>query len=195
MANITAALGSFFFKYRGFTPIPLIAFVIWIDKPTPTSLMVGIAVMLTGEWVRFWGVAHAGGATRTRSVGAPRLVTSGPFAYVRNPLYIGNMIIYCGVAIIANVWIPYLIIGVLLYFAFQYYLIVKLEEGKLTELFRGKYIAYMNSVPRFLPQLKPILSQDQTNPNYSKALRSEKSTFMSFAAIVIIFVLEMTVFD
>ena len=150
--------------------------------------------MLIGEWARFWGVAYAGGATRTRNVGAPRLITSGPFGYVRNPLYIGNMIMYAGAAIIANVWIPYLIIGVLFYFAVQYYSIVKLEEQKLVELFKESYADYVQSVPRFLPRLKPLVAQDPTQPNFKKAFRSEKSTFMSFSAIVILFVLKMALF-
>lgn len=194
MENLATTLGEFFFKYRGFTPIPLIVFVVFIDNPTLTSLLIGVAVMLIGEWVRFWGVAHAGGATRTRSVGAPHLVTSGPFAYVRNPLYFGNMIMYAGAAVIANAWVPYLIVGVVFYFAIQYYFIVRLEEAKLTELFGDEYSDYMNSTPRFLPRLKPIGVEDSTKPDYLKALRPEKSTLMSFAAIVMIFVLEMTVF-
>ena len=150
--------------------------------------------MLIGEWIRFWGVAYAGGATRTRNVGAPSLVTSGPFGYVRNPLYIGNMIMYVGAAIIANVWIPFLILGVLFYFAFQYYFIVRLEEGKLEELFKEEYREYKQSVARFIPRLTPIATSNPTQPNFKNAIRSEKSTFISFSLIVFLFVLKMIFF-
>ena len=150
--------------------------------------------MLTGEWIRFWGVAHAGGATRTRNVGAPELVTSGPFGYVRNPLYIGNMVMYAGAAVIANVWIPYLVLGVLFYFAFQYYFIVKLEEQKLQELFKDEYTKYTRSVRRFVPHLRPVQAPNPSQPNFIDALRSEKSTFMSFSTIVVLFVLKMAFF-
>lgn len=188
------ALGRFFFKYRGFIPVPIVVIVLYFAQPTTSALLLGIAFMLTGEWIRFWGVAYAGGATRTRNVGAPGLVTSGPFGYVRNPLYIGNMIMYGGAAVIANVWIPYLILGVLFYFAFQYYFIVILEEQKLEELFKDDYIKYTQSVPRFLPRLKPVKASNPIQPNFNAALRSEKSTFMSFSAIVILFVLKMVFF-
>jgi protein-S-isoprenylcysteine O-methyltransferase Ste14 len=186
------ALGRFFFKYRGFIPIPIVVIVLYFAQPTTSALLVGIAFMLGGEWIRFWGVAYAGGATRTRNVGAPGLVTNGPFGYVRNPLYIGNMIMYGGAAIIANVWIPYLILGVLFYFAFQYYFIVKLEEQKLQELFKDEYIEYTRSVHRFLPHFRPVATSNPTQPDFKNAFRSEKSTFMSFSAIVVLFVLKMT---
>lgn len=194
MGNLIIALGKFFFKYRGFIPIPIVVIVLYFAQPTPSALLIGIAVMLAGEWIRFWGVAYAGGATRTRNVGAPSLVTSGPFGYVRNPLYIGNMIMYAGAAVIANVWIPYLILAVLFYFAIQYYFIVKLEEQKLEELFKDEYKEYTQSVPRFLPRLKPVTASNPTQPNFKNALRSEKSTFMSFSAIVILFILKMILF-
>lgn len=168
--------------------------VLYFSQPTLPALLIGVAFMLTGEWIRFWGVAYAGGATRTRNVGAPDLVTSGPFGYVRNPLYIGNMIMYAGAAVIANVWIPYLILAVVFYFATQYYFIVKLEEQKLEELFKDEYMKYTQSVPRFLPRLRPVTASNPTQPNYKNALRSEKSTFMSFSTIVILFVLKMTLF-
>lgn len=151
--------------------------------------------MLIGEWIRLWGVAYAGGATRTRNVGAPRLITNGPFGYVRNPLYIGNMIMYVGATIIANVWMPYLIMVVLFYFAIQYYFIVILEENKLIQLFKEEYKEYTQTVPRFLPRLKPINSQNPTKPNYPNAFRSERSTFMSFSTIIILFILKMVLFN
>jgi protein-S-isoprenylcysteine O-methyltransferase Ste14 len=191
---LTIVLGKFFFKYRGFIPIPIVVIVLYFAHPTLSALLIGIAFMLTGEWIRFWGVAYAGGATRTRNVGAPSLVTNGPFGYVRNPLYIGNMIMYAGAAVIANVWIPYLILGIVFYFAFQYYFIVKLEEQKLEELFKEEYLKYTQSVRRFLPRLRAVTTSNPTRPNFKNAFRSEKSTFMSFSAIIILFVLKMTLF-
>jgi protein-S-isoprenylcysteine O-methyltransferase Ste14 len=151
--------------------------------------------MLIGEWMRFWGVAYAGGATRTRNVGAPRLITNGPFGYVRNPLYIGNMIMYTGATVITKVWMPYLILVVLFYFAIQYYFIVRLEEDKLKELFKDEYYEYLKTVPRFIPRLNSINSLNPSRPNYSNAFRSEKSTFMSFSTIVILFILKMVLIN
>jgi protein-S-isoprenylcysteine O-methyltransferase Ste14 len=182
---------QFLFKYRGFTPVPLLLGVLIIAQPTLYSFLGGIMVMLMGETIRLWGVSYAGGATRTRKVGANRLVTSGPFARVRNPLYIGNILLYIGTALIANVWLPWLIGLVLLYFGTQYYFIVKLEEEKLKQLFGLEYLEYQGKVPKFLPRLHPIESKNPVFPDFLAALRSEKSTFISFITILVLFLAKL----
>ncbi len=185
---------QFFFKYRGFTPVPVILIVIIFAEPSVTSFLWGISLMVIGEIVRISGVSYAGGATRTRNVGAPQLVTNGPFGYVRNPLYIGNILMYSGAAVIANVWLPWLIFAVLIFFGIQYHLIVKLEEEKLENLFGQAYLDYKKQVPRFIPQFPAYASAQPVAPDYSGALKSEKSTFISFAAILILLAGKMILF-
>ncbi|GAB4367255.1 MAG: hypothetical protein Kow0042_07770 [Calditrichia bacterium] len=185
---------QFFFKYRGFTPVPLVLTVIYFARPTVESFLLGLLIMVVGESLRLWGVSYAGGATRTRNVGAPRLVTAGPFSRVRNPLYLGNMIIYTGAALIANVWMPWLIFVVWIFFGIQYYLIVQLEEGKLSELFGEEYLEYKKRVPRFIPRFIPVTTGNQVKPDIPGAIRSEKSTFISFAVILLLFVGKMIFF-
>ena len=75
---------------------------------------------MLGESLRFWGVAYAGGETRTTKIGASNFVTQGPFAYIRNPLYAGNILMYFGVSIMGNSLFPYLQILGLVYFYIQY---------------------------------------------------------------------------
>jgi len=182
---------QFFFKYRGFTPVPFILVVIFFAQPSLQSFSWGVALMVVGEMVRIWGVAYAGGATRTRNVGAPQLVASGPFGRVRNPLYIGNMAMYTGAAVIANIWLPWLLFAVWIFFGIQYHLIVKLEEDKLENLFGQEYLDYRKQVPRFLPRLKPIFAKNPVSPDVPAAIRSEKSTFISFAVILLLMALKM----
>jgi protein-S-isoprenylcysteine O-methyltransferase Ste14 len=177
---------KFFFRYRGFTPVPLVLIVLIFAQPNLRSFIWGLFWMLLGELIRLWGVAYAGGATRTRQVGAPYLVTDGPFAYVRNPLYFGNMIMYTGAALMANVWIPWLVFIVWSFFSIQYYFIINLEEEKLSELFGKEYQMYKKKVPKFIPSLTPQIAQEKTTPDYKKAFISEKSTFMSFITIILL---------
>ncbi|GAB4337045.1 MAG: hypothetical protein Kow0037_19260 [Calditrichia bacterium] len=185
---------QFFFKFRGFTPVPLVLIVLIFAQPTGNSFLLGCALMVVGELIRIWGVSYAGGATRTRNVGAHQLVTNGPFAHLRNPLYLGNMFMYTGAAVIANVWIPYLILFTWIFFGIQYYFIIKLEEEKLKELFGQTYLDYCQRVPRILPQLKAAPSENPVKPDLPGALRSEKSTFISFASILILLFLKMKFF-
>lgn len=185
---------NLFFKFRGFTPVPLVIVVLIFAKPTITSLLWGITIMIVGEMIRIWGVAYAGGATRTRDVGAPFLVTAGPFSRVRNPLYLGNILMYSGAALTANIWLPWLVFAAWFFFGIQYHLIVDLEEEKLAELFGDQYLKYKAQVPRFIPSIQPLKDQTDTQPNYAMALRSEKSTFMSFATILILMIGKMVLF-
>lgn len=185
---------NLFFKFRGFTPVPLVIVVLIFAKPTITSLLWGIGIMIMGEMIRIWGVAYAGGATRTRDVGAPFLVTTGPFARVRNPLYLGNLLMYSGAALTANTWLPWLVFVTWIFFGIQYHLIVDLEEEKLAELFGDQYSKYKSQVPRFIPSIRPLNDQTETRPNYAMALKSEKSTFMSFTTILILMIGKMLIF-
>lgn len=160
--------------------------VLIFAQPTFASFSWGIFLMVLGELIRIWGVAYAGGATRTRNVGAPELVTSGPFARVRNPLYIGNMLMYTGAAVIANVWQPWLVIFIWVFFGVQYYFIVNLEEEELNKIFGGPYHKYCKNVNRFIPNLRAYKINHQNQPDYKMALISEKSTFISFLTILIL---------
>ena len=132
-------LGQFLFKYRSYTPLPFIIPLFLYARPTILTISIGLIFVIIGESIRLWAVSYAGSETRTRNLGASVLVTQGPFAYTRNPLYLANIIIYFGFGIMANSLNPYLTVIGLLYFIFQYNLIIKEEEKRLVELFKDKY--------------------------------------------------------
>ncbi|HEX9935118.1 MAG TPA: methyltransferase, partial [bacterium] len=118
-----------FFKYRSYTPIPMILAVLILARPTMVSFFFGLGIVLLGEAVRFWGVLYAGSATRTTDrAGAGRLVTDGPFAHMRNPLYTGNFILSFGLLIMCWAWMPWMAVVFIFLFGLQYSHIVKLEE-------------------------------------------------------------------
>ena len=95
-------IGNFFFKYRSYTPIPLAVVIIYNAQYANAYVVLGLVCIIFGESIRFWAVSYAGGITRTTTVGATTLCTAGPFAHTRNPLYIGNMLIYGGIVLIAG---------------------------------------------------------------------------------------------
>ena len=188
-------LASTFFKYRSYTPIPFLVVMLIFQEATPISLITGFAVAVVGELVRFWGVSWAGSETRTTSeVGGSNLVISGPFAYVRNPLYIGNILIYLGLGIMSFSLFPYLQIGALLFFVFQYHFIVKGEENFLHKTYSTFYAEYVKKVPRFLPRLTPYKNPRIAQPVFKpkEGLRSEKRTLQALtftsAAIIILWI-------
>jgi protein-S-isoprenylcysteine O-methyltransferase Ste14 len=133
---------AWMFAYRSYTPIPFLAAMVWFARPTLISLLLGFAVVVAGEMIRLWGVSIAGAETRTTgTVGGTYLITNGPFGYVRNPLYVGNMLMYAGVGIMSMALFPWLLIIALLWFYVQYYLIVTKEEEYLLERFGEEYRA------------------------------------------------------
>ena len=110
---------------------------------TPLTLIIGFAIALVGELIRFWGVSWAGSETRsTGGVGGTFLIISGPFAYVRNPLYVGNVLMYLGLGIMSFALFPYLQIVAIIFFLIQYYFIVQEEEKYLREKFKDDYKDY-----------------------------------------------------
>src|SRR5256885_5618923 len=117
---------------------------------TATGWIVGAVAIIAGEWIRLAGVAAAGTVTRRRSRTVQRLVTYGIFSWVRNPLYVGNFLIWMGFTIISGVlWFLPLAIVI---FAIEYSLIVRYEEGVLESIFGAEYLAYKQTTPRWLPR-------------------------------------------
>ncbi len=175
------------FNNRSYTPIPLILALLILAQPTAEAFWPGLALALLGELLRIWGVSHAGSATRTTSgAGGDELITSGPFAYVRNPLYLGNFLISLGFTIAAWAWMPCMFLLVLVLFGVQYGLIISLEEEYLQKKFGPIYERYKNHVPRFFPRLRPWADADKRPANWKAAFRSEKSTLTSFVSFAIL---------
>jgi protein-S-isoprenylcysteine O-methyltransferase Ste14 len=177
------------FKFRGYTPIPFFIAALLVAQPQKDLVIFGVILIIFGELLRIWGVSYAGGPTRTRNVGAPKLVTNGPFAHLRNPLYLGNILIYTGAIIAIGGWLPYLMWLVIFYFSFQYMLIIRLEEAKLLELFGDDYEHYKDAVPSYFPRLSPYPGRTRVKPDLWAALKSEKSTFINILIFTIIFIL------
>ena len=134
----------------------------WLARPTWTSLGAGFAVAAIGVLIR----ALASGHIRKNA----ELATTGPYAYTRNPLYLGSIIIAIGFIIAArNVWIG---IGALAMFAFIYMPVIAAEEKYLRSAFPS-YEQYAKEVPRFLPRLTPYRGDaevDDGSAHFSSAL-------------------------
>ena len=181
-------LRYFLFSNRSFTPIPLVLVILYLSSLSYPYFIIGIGLIVVGESIRIYGVRFAGGATRTREVGAPSLCTSGPYSRCRNPLYLGNMIIYCGVVLMAGgqfLW-PLLFI-VFFFFILQYSMIISLEEETLVKLFGNEYQLYRESVPRLFPRISPWVGIDKRVPlTIIQTLKIEKRTLQNIIIIIIL---------
>ncbi len=181
------------FKYRSYTPIPFVILMLIFENATITSLIIGFVIAVSGELIRLWGVSWAGSETRTTGgVGGTYLVISGPFAHVRNPLYVGNILMYLGLGIMSMSLFPYLQIVAILFFIMQYQFIVKEEEGFLIKKFGDDYQKYLQNVPRFFPRVTKYKDKSIPQPNYSlnAGLQSEKRTLQAFGTVALLIVIK-----
>ena len=179
------------FELRSYTPIPFLLVMIIFAEPTITTLLVGFVIALTGELIRFWGVSICGSETRTTGVvGATNLITDGPFGHVRNPLYVGNILMYVGCGVMSNALVPYLALAAFVWFVIQYHLIVSREEEHLRIAFGEEYGIYCRNVPRFIPRLSKYSGEHSFHrePNFSRGIQSEMRTLQAFSAVIILIV-------
>ena len=110
-------------------------------------------------------------------------MTYGIFGWVRNPLYVGNFLIWMGFVVISGVlW--FLPVAIVL-FAVEYSLIVAYEEGVLESIFGQEYLDYKATTPRWIP--RPPKQHEAGRHNWAEAWRSETSTFLQYAALAVAF--------
>jgi protein-S-isoprenylcysteine O-methyltransferase Ste14 len=152
--DATTRLGGWLFRHRTSLPLPVAIAILTlrIGEAPPTSLLVGTGAALTvaGELLRLWGVHHIGAISRTRSERLGPLVASGPFALLRNPLYVGNIALWVGFALTARlVWLAPVILVLL---GLEYHAIVRWEETLLESRLGQAYRDYAARVPRWMPR-------------------------------------------
>jgi protein-S-isoprenylcysteine O-methyltransferase Ste14 len=109
------------------------------------------------------------------------LIDSGPFAWVRNPLYIGNILLWVGFAVTAQLLWLAPVIAVLL--ALEYHAIVRWEERLLETRMGESYRDYMRRVPRWIPRPGARASSDHGAAfSWRQTLYSERGTLIGIAA-------------
>jgi protein-S-isoprenylcysteine O-methyltransferase Ste14 len=182
-----ARWGAVLFRNRSWLPVPFLLVALLVPAhQTLTQWAIAAVLIVIGEWIRLAGVAAAGTVTRRRSRDVQRLVNYGIFAWTRNPLYVGNFLIWMGFVVGSAVrW--FLPLAILI-FAVEYTLIVAYEEGVLESIFGEEYLAYKHRAPRWLP--RPPGQRVEGEHDWGEAWRSEISTFLQYAALGVAFYLK-----
>jgi protein-S-isoprenylcysteine O-methyltransferase Ste14 len=185
--SASARAGAVLFRNRSWLPVPfLLVALLAPAHPGAVNWIAGAVLIVIGEWVRLAGVAAAGTVTRRRSRDVQRLVTYGIFRWVRNPLYVGNFLIWMGFVVISGVmW--FLPVAIVI-FGIEYSLIVAYEEGVLESIFGRDYLEYRVTTPRWIP--RPPRAPERGPHDWREAWRSEVSTFLQYGALVAVFALK-----
>jgi protein-S-isoprenylcysteine O-methyltransferase Ste14 len=141
-----------YFRLRGWIPMPLYAATLLAYDPSAPpfwEVAPGAALIAGGVTLRGWARLQIGRSSDTRRLHARRLVTTGPYSLSRNPLYIANIAIACGLAVLigADLWAAALCLAL---FA-HYGRVVRAEERMLATVFGRQYLDYCDRVRRWWP--------------------------------------------
>jgi protein-S-isoprenylcysteine O-methyltransferase Ste14 len=179
--------GGRLFRQRTWLPVPFALALLLIPSPPspPALLWTGAAAVCAGELLRLWAVRHIGVISRTRSERLGPLISTGPFGWVRNPLYIGNLALWVGFTVSAGlVW---LLPAIVLLLGIEYHAIVRWEEGLLEARLGETYRAYTSRVPRWVPRRRSAAGNhtwhaaDRTF-SWAETLFSERGTLAAIGA-------------
>ena len=147
-------LDHWFYRFRSFLVSPPLIFASFcFFRETERFVWpLGISVFLIGFMLRLWAQQHLHYRLKIRK----QLTTTGPYAFVRNPVYIGNILIGLGATLVSElVWMVPI---TLLWYVIIYGFVVRHEEAHLLEKYGEAYQRYKSEVPRWFPRL----------PNFSK---------------------------
>jgi protein-S-isoprenylcysteine O-methyltransferase Ste14 len=172
---------AFFARWRVRLGYPLAIVVLWLARPTLRSILAGGLVGAVGLWIR----ASAAGHLHKQEI----LTVTGPYAFTRNPLYLGSFILMIGGAIAAHSWWSALIL--LGYFALFYSFVMRREERELYQHHGEAFQEYARSVPLFFPRITPakIASRDGAAFSFTQYKKNrEYRAAIGFLLLLLVFV-------
>ncbi len=136
--------GAAWARWRVPVSYPLALAYFWLARPTPASLALGAVIAAAGLVVRASAAGHLG-----KGQG---LAAEGPYAYTRNPLYLGSALLAGGFCVAAHAWVPAALVTI--YFAAFYVAVMHREEQELRAVCGRAFDDYAARVPRFWPRLR-----------------------------------------
>jgi protein-S-isoprenylcysteine O-methyltransferase Ste14 len=159
----------------------------WLARPSWNFLALGAILILPGLLIR----ASASGHVRKNEA----LATSGPYAYTRNPLYLGSLLIGVGFAVAARSWWVGVVL-VVMFFAI-YLPVIRDEEAFLRQKF-PEFEEYAQRVPRMFPKIGPSSREEKTGGGFSFDLylqHREYNALLGALAMVGALIAKMMIFQ
>jgi protein-S-isoprenylcysteine O-methyltransferase Ste14 len=158
----------------------------WSHRSVATAAAIALAIAIAAIALRVWGASYLSASTVwDENPQAEILVQSGPFAFVRHPLYLGNILLALGLGAAAPLagWI-FIVAATLLFVN----ALIRYEEHGLTEQHGAAYDAYRRAVPSIVPRIPGLRAPQSVRPSLAQGLRSEAFTAFLILGVVGIFV-------
>ena len=157
---MTLAATNFWIRWRVRIGYPVALAYLIFAKPTLRSLAIGALVGALGIAIRAW----AAGYLRKHEA----LAVSGPYAFTRNPLYFGSVILAAGFVVSGDsLWAAIIVAA---YLALFYPAVMKREEGELHAHYGNAFVDYAARVPLFWPRLRSAPPPRESSPRFSSQL-------------------------
>jgi protein-S-isoprenylcysteine O-methyltransferase Ste14 len=155
---------------------PFGIFIVLFSNSDDKSIMAGIWFILAGLFLRVWANGYA--------IKLEKLTTSGPYAFVRHPLYLGTMLLLFGLIIMLKIYY----IGVLLLFIMiaVYYRTIEKEEQMLEQKFKHQYLNYKNKISAIIPTIFLYRKGEKWSFSFKRLIKSQEYKLFLWMLILII---------
>jgi len=151
---------------------------LYLAQPSRASLLIGLPIILLGLFVRCWAAGHL---RRNKE-----LTTSGPYAYVRDPLYLGRLLLLCGFAVAANspgTW-GLFAVGILVFFLDYMPRKLRKETQRLERIFGDQYRKYRSEVRSLLPRRTPWPERSRRPWSLQVFFRENREYYLVLAVVI-----------
>lgn len=157
-------------------PVGIAAF--WFAHPQVKWLICGVGIAIVGLIIR----GYAAGHLRKHQ----QLATSGPYAYTRNPLYLGSVLLAVGFSVASHSWISASLLAA--YLAIFYPVVIRREQTELQAHYGQAFVEYASQVPAFWPRLSPAMASTEkfSWPLYLKNREYEASIGLAVAMAILL---------
>jgi protein-S-isoprenylcysteine O-methyltransferase Ste14 len=177
--------GRIWFKLRGAIVAPLYLIALFypngLVQRSWLTYFIGNITFLSGVFIRIWSEMHI----HYRLKGHKVLALTGPYSFVRNPLYIGNTLLLTAIPILTGLmwFVPVTIAGCLS----NYSLSVKYEEPHLIKKYGEPYVQYLKNTPRWIPKLKNQTQEARADASeyILPSIKAEIHTLLLLVPIII----------
>lgn len=170
-----------------------LAVLVAFSRPEPWSVALGAPFVLAGGAIRLWAAGHL---YKTQE-----LITSGPYRYTRNPLYLGRLLLLTGVALMA--WFPplrvagtavplnlvALAVGYAVFFGYYMPRKERIEPDRLRRIHGARYEAYFAAVPALFPTFTPYPDNGERWKRQRLQRNRETMTAVAMLGLVAVFAL------
>lgn len=166
---------NFWIRWRVRVGYPVALVYLALARPTLSSLAIGGVIGVLGLVIRAWAAGHL----RKHQA----LATGGPYAFTRNPLYFGSVILAAGFVVAGkSIWAAIVVVG---YLALFYPVVMRREEAELQRHYGEDFQRYAASVPLFWPSMRRSKANGKLRERFSGQLYRRNREYQAAIGFVV----------